>query len=646
MGAHNQILIIMWRALQLILVTTAIAGGLVLGCGERPGEREFENGVRQFERDSLIRAKDLFEKSVNKRPGHEHNAYAYQYLGYIAWNLDDTTAAVAYFESSRRLMPQLFEPVYSLAVIAFEEGDYPRARTLFGEAAQLRTRDPRPLEYIARTYTGESGRRNARRSLYEALLRAPQSPRILTSLALVELEDHGPSAAVSFLMQALENDPNYAPALYNLGRIYANWPDQNDHAIAYYNQYLAVAPNTEQRSRALRAVARLERGEAPEPEVERADAEPVAPATPEEPPAPRPRTLDDILREAQELADAGQTEQAVSLALRTATQARQQQRMDQEERALRLAVRLGPDTGRAHLALGRYLATRNQHKEALAAYRRAVELEPDWSHALVGLATSAEALDDYDIALDALNKAVALAPEDPEPLWSLAQLYDESGVRRRAMESYRQFRNRFENDPRAVRAAERIAALEPPAPPAEAAPPTETRPPVAPPAEAVARPTTARNTQAAIDAFQRGATYQQRRDWDNAIFFYERAIQLDPGLERAHYNKGLIQLERRNLRDARNAFAQSVELDPGKVASRYNLALVYYEMNEAQSALPHLDAALRLDPNYASAHHLLGIIYSLDPRTHDRAKRHYNRYLTLRPNDPGARAVREWLARN
>lgn len=621
----------MWRAVKLIVVTVAVATGLVLGCGERPGDREFQNGVRQFERGHLVRARDHFEQSVNKRPGHEANAYAHQYLGHIAWQLDDSALAQAHFENSRDLKPNLYEPVYSLAVMAFKDGDFWRARTLFNEAAQLRPNDPRPLEFLARTYSGEAGRRDARRLLHQALDRSPQSPRILTALSVVELEDYGPAAAASYLMQALEIDPDYPPALYNLGRLYADWPDQQDYAIEYYNQYLAVAPESEYRVRARQALARLKHDPLDDKEIEV-----VAPVEPEpkRPAPPQPRTLDDVLADAQQQAEAGQTERAVSLCLRAAAEARHRQRADQEERALRKAVELGPNQARAHLALGRHLAAHNRHADALQSYRRAVELEDTWAHAYIGLADSAEELDNYDVALDALTRAVALEPDDPGPLWSLAQLYDQTGVRRRAVDTYQLFRRRFSADPRATRAAERINELQPPEP---------TQPP---PDEPEPQTVAIRNTGAAIAAFNRGATYQQRRDWDNALFFYNRATQLDPELERAHYNKGLIQLERRNLREARKAFEQSVKLAPDKVPARYNLSLVHYEMGQPQEAVPHLEAALREDPNFAPAHLLLGIIYAEEPHTHPRAKRHYNRFLTLRPNDPGADAVRNWLAQN
>ncbi len=615
----------MWRTLQRIFVITVLAGGLVTGCGERPAARDFQQAVRQFERGELVRAKSLFEKSIDRRPGHEINAYAHHYIGYIVWQLDDPTLAVVHFENSRRLKPTLFEPVYSLAVIAFEEDDIARARELFRDAAQLKPSDPRPFEYLARTHPGEAGRREARSALYEALERAPQSPRILTALAQVEwVIDDAPSA-VSYLMQALEHDPDYPPALYNLGHIYAHWPDQEEDAIEYFNQYLAVAPETERSESARRALARL-KGEEPEPdEIETAEVEA---------PSPRVRSLDDILADAEALADAGDVERAVSLSLRAAIQARQFRLAGQEERALLKAVELGPEDARSHIALGRHLAARDRHEDAVTAYQRATELESDWAHAWTGLADAAEALGDYDVALDALNKAVALEPDNPGPLWSLARLYDEAGVRRRAQEAYERFRERFGDDPRAVRAEERMEALQPDAP-------TQPRPETAP----APRPA-ARDAQAARDAYRRGASYQQRQEWDNALFFYRRAAQLDPALERAHYNMGLIHLERRNFREARDAFARSVELEPEKVSSLYNLALAYHEMRESQSALSHLDAALRINADYAPAHLLLGVIYAADPDTLNRARRHYERFLALRPDDPAAPAVRDWLARN
>lgn len=615
------------------MLTAALAGGLVFGCGERPGEREFQNALRQMERDRYIRARDLFEKSINKRPGHEVNAFSYQYLGYIAWSLGDPGTATAYFENSRRLNPRLFEPVFSLGALAFDAGEFTRARELFVQAAELNPDDPRPHEYLARIAWAGQDPREARRALFEALRRAPRSPRVLTALAIVEFEDSGPAGAVSHLMQALEKDSTYAPALYNLGRVHAAWPGQTHQAEAFFRQYLELAAEGPMRDKARDVLARLRDGAVPLRDVSRDPAPPRV----DERPEPRPRTLDDFLRDATRLVQEGRRDQAVGLCLRAAALARQERRLDDEARALTHAKSLDPDHPSVHLALGRHHAAREDHKQARAAFARTVELAPDWSQALIGLADSATALGDYDVASDALSRAVELEANDPSPLWTLARLYEHTGAHRRAEAAFRRFQARFPDDPRAVTAAERIDELQLPASPPERVSPS------APPADPAPSPEPTRNVQAAVEAFNRGAAYQQRRDWGNALFFYARAIENDPNFERAHYNVGMIHLERRDFDAARRSFGRAVALAPDKVTALYNLAFAHHELGQTDRALTRLHEAVDRDLEFAPAHLLLGIIYSRDPDRHDRARQHYARFLALRPNDPAADSVRSWL---
>lgn len=621
----------MWRSLQIVGLLVVVASGLVIGCGERAGVREFEQGLRQLERDRLIRARDYFEQSVQERPGHPGNAYALHYLGYIAWRLDDRTAARNYFERSTELNPNLFEPVLSLGALAFEEGDWIRARSLFDSAARLQPGDPRPLEYLARTYVGEGGRRDARRKLYAAGDLAPNSPRVLTSLALIEAQEGQVAEAESYLMQALEKDPDYPPALYNLARLYAPVPAQEEHAIAYFRQYLDVAPEGPQRQQAVREMAALRTGESPDQPDTRV-RQPRRPA--EDGPAEVEQaapTLDDLLANARRLAEAGERERAMAHYLRLAAQARNRGERERERRIVRAGLEQLPEAASLHRDLGRHFSAQGEHQDALAAYRAAVALEPGWSSLWVLLADSAAALEQYDVALDALTRAVEAEPSDPSALWALANLYEQTGVRRRAMEAYTRFRERFPRDPRAVQAAERVQELRPTPAPEEAEP--EPAPPTLP----------RRNVQAAREALQRGVTYQRRRDWDNALFYYARALHHNPELEPAHYNRGVIHMEQRDWAEARDAFKRSVELAPQKTTARYNLALAQYESGAPEEAVGQLDRVLRIDPNYAPAHLLLGIIYAQDETRHGRARRHYERFVALQPNDPNVSAVRAWL---
>jgi tetratricopeptide (TPR) repeat protein len=634
-----------WHKSIPMVLAAVVAWGGVAGCGGSPGERDFREGLRLLEGGRLVRARDRFEKSLQARPDNGINAQAFHYLGWIAWQLEDAGAAEAYWSESHRLNPSLFEPVYSLGVLAFEQGEWDKARGLFSMAADLQPRDPRPLEFMAQTYRGEAAQWEARRVLYQALMRMPHSPRILTALARVEMEEGAHTEAASYLMQALGQDPEYLPALYNLARLYADWPDQQRDAEAYYHQYLQRAPEGERRDEATRALARL-RGEAasdPEPAVRPGERDPETP--------PRaPRTVADLLLAAQRLRAEGDSGRAVALCWRAAAMARQTEQPEQEERALRLALEWTPDSARLHEALARHYLALTRYDAARSAFRRAIELEPDGVQAYLGLAESAVPLEAYDEALSALNRAVQLDPDDPDALWALAELFEETGIRLRAVTAYERFQERFPSDDRAREARQRAQRLTPPAPP-EDAPPPEPDPvePVEPPPPADPRPASgadARLARAAREAYQRGLVHQRRGDPGQAADFYQRAIDRDPSFAPPSYQLGVIRLEEGNYRAARSAFERSVALEPDNVNARYNLALALYELRALPESVTQLEAALRRDGDFAPAHLLLGIIHAGHGESREQARRHYQRFLQLRPEDPMGPSIREWLRRN
>lgn len=625
------------------IVQVLVLGAFVLsGCSDRPGDREFHQALAQLERGRPVRARDLFERSIQRRPGHEKNAYALQHLGVIAWQLGDTAAAGIYFERSRTKNPTLFEPVFSLGALAFESGDWVLARSLFQSAAQLQPRDPRPWEYLAATHPGPAGVREARRALLEAESRDPHSPRILTALAVVEMESGQPTRAISNLMRALEEDPAYAPALYNLAKIHATIPDQRRNAIAYYQQFLNVSVPGEQMEQAGRELVLLQR------EVARAGA-PTVPDVPDDPPVappppvadpepPPPPTLDDQIAEAAALARQGQAERALALFTRLAARQRQEGNRDEAERVLRAGVEALPETGVLYVELGRLYMDEGRHGAAVRVFQRAIHVDGEWAQPLILLAESAQALEQYDTAIDALVRAVPLARNDPSPLWALAELYDHVGIPRRAADTYQQFVERFPRDTRSVQARERVQQLRPPvvAPPQPV--PSREPPPVS--------PEEAQRRRNAREALRLGIAQQRRGDLNGALFYFTRAAAHDPTLERAHFNIGLIELQQGNWVLARDALSQAVAIETGIPQSWYLLAYAQNQLGESRRAITSLETALRLNPDYELAYLLLGNIYSDDTATRPQAVRAYQRFLEIAPEHDQAEAVRQWLARN
>ncbi len=656
-------------------------GFLDAGCRSR-GEAEFELGRRELERGRPVRARDLLDRSIQSRPGHPTNAVAYNLLGLACHALGDMGAAARAFEESQRINPSFAAPWYNLGCLYRQARQYDRAIELFNEAARLAPEDPRPLEMIARIHADHRQWNDAAARWQAAYERAPSSPRILSSLAEVELHRRGPAAAVQFLLKALEQDRRYAPALYNLYVIHAFALNDAAAAEPYAQQFLEVAPAEDPRAVGVRGWLEARRGSARpaargsavtakvatvRASAPGTSAAPVVASTATAAPpasAVHPagvRRPADLVETARRLAERGRTAEAVERCLEAAQRAREAGDGAAEETALRIAVQLGPEDARAHLALARWLEARSDPGGARAMYAKAAELNSSLAEAHRGLARTALASngEEVDVAVLSLRRALELDPDDTESRWMLAQLYDQQLHRPAdARREYEHFVRRASDDPRSLTARERLRALEEPAPPpplpaVTATPPVSVSPAAPPPGEAPIPPpmgrelpirsSERRDVKAAVEAFNRARALQQRREFARAAQEYLRAIELDNQYMLAFYNLGDVYYQSGELDLAREAYRRALLLNPEYSPARYNLALVLDALGETGTAREQLTYLLGRDPNYAPAHYLLGVILSRDPAATIEAARALRRFLELAPNDPHAERVRQWL---
>jgi len=657
------------RSMLVVAAVTLALAALLLGCGREPGEREFDEGLRQLKRGNHARAKVLFEKSITKRPASADNALALNYLGIVSTQLGQLDRAIDEFEESRHRDATLFEPTYNLGVLMYRGGNADRAQSLLAEAASVDLNDARALEFLGHIHLTQQEWPAARRVLYQALERAPNSPAVLTAIASAVLHLEGADVAVSHLMRALESDPDYPPALFNLAVVNEQELRNPDKAAAFFRKYLDVAPAAAQAGYARNAYERLMASSSVPPQ------EPEITEVPDVPPdADRPgvvkgadgkkkeESLRALLKQARTAADHEDTEQALTLCLKAADIAKGRGDEKSREIALKAAVHLCPDEARAHYAWADCLAEKGEHAAALESFKRALVLSPTSTDAHKGLAAAAVETGELDAALVALKRAVRIAPHDVESLWALAILYDQNlGIPEQAAKSYREFGRRFPADPRIVKARERLNVLEPPSEtePEQRAAPDAT---IAWPDDLGEREEDAgahsfvrrlqihkpllRNTRAAVQAYNRGTIYQEREDWDRAIYYYTRAIENDNTFPNAYYNLGTVYRVTRDLDLAKDAYLYALELRSDLISARYNLALVYIDLKRYTAAAEQLRTVLEAQPSYAPAHYALGLMYSKNDQTINRARQHYQRFLELSPSDPAARTVREWLREN
>ena len=90
--------------------------------------------------------------------------------------------------------------------------------------------------------------------------------------------------------------------------------------------------------------------------------------------------------------------------------------------------------------------------------------------------------------------------------------------------------------------------------------------------------------KSAIKYFNEGNSALKHRDYQAAIWNYQKAISLDSETPNFHYNLGLTYYEIGNYRESIDSFRRSEILAPNQSDTYYNLALAYNQISESRMA--------------------------------------------------------------
>ena len=90
--------------------------------------------------------------------------------------------------------------------------------------------------------------------------------------------------------------------------------------------------------------------------------------------------------------------------------------------------------------------------------------------------------------------------------------------------------------------------------------------------------------KSALKYFNEGNSALKHRDYQVAIWNYQKAISLDSETPNFHYNLGLTYYEIGNYRESIDSFRRSEMLAPNQSDTYYNLALAYNQISESRMA--------------------------------------------------------------
>lgn len=645
------------------LAAALLGLSLSAGCGRSP-EELLQEGIEAGRDGKYLKARDSLALALRDRGGDPASAEAFNLLGIAAWRCNDAPAAEAAFRKAMALNPGFFEPVYNLGVIKCEQDAFNEGLLLLKQAAEMNPQDTQALEYLSAEHRRRGNWSEAHTAMLNAHNRAPEVPRVLTALALTGLRTEGSIYAASFLKKAVRLDPEYAPALFSLGRVYADWVKEPSGALQHYRAFLA-RPGGEPayRKHAESEVARLERELAASPAAAAAPVKPEAGPAPSNPLAPRPapapgaaaaapagapdNPVNALIEKARREAQAGNSTAAYSLCIEAAAKASSLNSDELELKAYKAATALCPDQAQSHFMLGRYYTEKGRHREAMESYRQASVLDPNWSKSLRAAAVAAIECGEYQFALDSLSKAVKVDPDNADALWALALFYEtQLRLDESARQTYERFITSFPSHARAADARRRVEYLSSkpelkpslkPSPfratPGPAAVPAPT--PAPPPAAGAPAAPTARNevlsvTPVALTTVSASRTLTPKTPLA-ATPIPPTAPPAAASEQERLFRKATDHQQRGELDQAVETYNKLLAANPAQASVHYNLGLIYLKKNQPDSARKSFEQALAAEPSMHAAHYQLGAVLLSLNRAAD-ALRHFQAVIDANPD--------------
>ena len=139
------------------------------------------------------------------------------------------------------------------------------------------------------------------------------------------------------------------------------------------------------------------------------------------------------------------------------------------------------------------------------------------------------------------------------------------------------------------------------------------------------------NQLTAEDWFQKGYNANEIGEYDNAILYWQKAIEINSDFVEAYCNMGVAYIYKGNYDKAIECFQKAIALDPNNPTVYDNMGVAYYDKENYNIALNFHQKAISIDPNYAGAYLNLGLAY-YKKKNYDKAINFYQKAISLKPN--------------
>jgi len=140
------------------------------------------------------------------------------------------------------------------------------------------------------------------------------------------------------------------------------------------------------------------------------------------------------------------------------------------------------------------------------------------------------------------------------------------------------------------------------------------------------------NPNSSAAYINRGLSWDDKGEYDNAIKDYTEAIRLRPEFAMAYRNRGVVWKAKGEYDNAIKDYTEAIRLRPEFAIAYNNRGNSWYDKGELDNAIKDFTEAIRLNPKYESAYIIRGIAW-YDKGEYDNAIKDFTEAIRLNPED-------------
>jgi len=114
----------------------------------------------------------------------------------------------------------------------------------------------------------------------------------------------------------------------------------------------------------------------------------------------------------------------------------------------------------------------------------------------------------------------------------------------------------------------------------------------------------------AENLYEQGYQVYNEFKYDEAIKYFDLAIEADPGCYKAYNGKGIALCFKRNYKEGMELISKALEMKPDFPYANFNMAMAYKLQNDYDNALKWFDRAIALDPKDTWSYYGISTIYA------------------------------------